>query len=203
MNLETIDGYFAALICGPDMVLPSEYLPKIWGEDVVFNSNEEAADITDLLMRHWNVIAAELLGTLKQPNVYLPVLFEGDDGIARANDWAQGFMRGVRTRPSSWSELVESDEHGGLLIPMMVLDHEDDSDLTTRSPPITPEKREELLSIMIASVTGIYQYFEPHRRSATHHPAHGQVRREGPKVGRNEPCPCGSGRKYKQCCAAG
>ncbi|WP_192036614.1 preprotein translocase subunit SecA [Halomonas sp. YLGW01] len=25
------------------------------------------------------------------------------------------------------------------------------------------------------------------------------VRREGPKVGRNEPCPCGSGKKYKQC----
>ncbi len=22
----------------------------------------------------------------------------------------------------------------------------------------------------------------------------------GPKVGRNDPCPCGSGRKYKQCC---
>jgi len=27
------------------------------------------------------------------------------------------------------------------------------------------------------------------------------VRREEPKVGRNEPCPCGSGKKYKQCCA--
>ncbi len=26
------------------------------------------------------------------------------------------------------------------------------------------------------------------------------VRREEPKVGRNEPCPCGSGRKYKDCC---
>jgi len=25
------------------------------------------------------------------------------------------------------------------------------------------------------------------------------VRREQPKVGRNEPCPCGSGKKYKQC----
>ena len=24
--------------------------------------------------------------------------------------------------------------------------------------------------------------------------------RQGPKVGRNEPCPCGSGKKYKQCC---
>lgn len=27
-----------------------------------------------------------------------------------------------------------------------------------------------------------------------------QVRRDTPKVGRNDPCPCGSGRKYKKCC---
>ncbi len=27
-----------------------------------------------------------------------------------------------------------------------------------------------------------------------------QFRRETPKTGRNEPCPCGSGRKYKKCC---
>ncbi len=29
------------------------------------------------------------------------------------------------------------------------------------------------------------------------------VRREEPKVGRNDPCPCGSGKKYKKCCGAG
>lgn len=28
------------------------------------------------------------------------------------------------------------------------------------------------------------------------------VRREGPKIGRNDPCPCGSGKKYKKCCGA-
>ena len=28
------------------------------------------------------------------------------------------------------------------------------------------------------------------------------VRNEGPKVGRNDPCPCGSGKKYKKCCGA-
>jgi len=28
------------------------------------------------------------------------------------------------------------------------------------------------------------------------------VRREAPKVGRNEPCPCGSGKKFKKCCGA-
>ena len=27
-----------------------------------------------------------------------------------------------------------------------------------------------------------------------------QVKREGPKIGRNDPCPCGSGKKYKKCC---
>jgi preprotein translocase subunit SecA len=26
------------------------------------------------------------------------------------------------------------------------------------------------------------------------------VKREGKKVGRNDPCPCGSGKKYKKCC---
>jgi preprotein translocase subunit SecA len=29
-----------------------------------------------------------------------------------------------------------------------------------------------------------------------------QVRRTQPKVGRNDPCPCGSGKKYKKCCLA-
>lgn len=28
------------------------------------------------------------------------------------------------------------------------------------------------------------------------------LRRESPRVGRNEPCPCGSGRKFKKCCGA-
>jgi SEC-C motif-containing protein len=28
------------------------------------------------------------------------------------------------------------------------------------------------------------------------------IRREAPKVGRNDPCPCGSGKKYKKCCGA-
>jgi tetratricopeptide (TPR) repeat protein len=35
----------------------------------------------------------------------------------------------------------------------------------------------------------------PIRPAVTHAPA-----RSGPKVGRNTPCPCGSGRKYKKCC---
>lgn len=29
-----------------------------------------------------------------------------------------------------------------------------------------------------------------------------QVKRDTPKVGRNDPCPCGSGKKFKKCCGA-
>ena len=36
MNLETLDGFFAALIAGPDDVLPSEYLPEIWGDGMKY-----------------------------------------------------------------------------------------------------------------------------------------------------------------------
>ena len=33
-------------------------------------------------------------------------------------------------------------------------------------------------------------------------PAPATIRREAAKVGRNDPCPCGSGKKYKKCCGA-
>jgi preprotein translocase subunit SecA len=33
-------------------------------------------------------------------------------------------------------------------------------------------------------------------------PAQQTVKRQGRKIGRNEPCPCGSGKKYKKCCGA-
>jgi SEC-C motif domain protein len=33
-----------------------------------------------------------------------------------------------------------------------------------------------------------------------HAPKPVQVHRQGPKIGRNDPCPCGSGKKFKKCC---
>ena len=204
MNIEMLDGYFAALICGPDMVLPSEYLPQIWGEDFGFDSDAQATDIVGLLMRHWNTISSALLHALDEPDVYLPVLLEGDDGIARGNDWAEGFRRGTHTRSASWRELIDNDEYGGAMLPIMFLahEHDPDPDPAMRPPPVADLKREELLQMMIASLTMIYRFFEPHRQSPRHTQLHAPRRREGPKIGRNEPCPCGSGRKFKHCCAS-
>ena len=42
MNLEQLDGFFAALICGPNLVRPSEYLPEIWGGGEMADEEETA-----------------------------------------------------------------------------------------------------------------------------------------------------------------
>ncbi|AMV00978.1 MULTISPECIES: YecA family protein [Xanthomonas] len=198
MNLEMLDGFFAALICGPETVLPSEYLPQVLGEGHCFDSNDQAAEIFGLVMRHWNTIASELLRTLEKDDVYLPVLLEDADGVVHGNDWARGFMRGIQLRPNSWQGLIDSDEFGGSMLPIMILTYEHDPDPAMRPPEIAPDKRDELLQTMIAELTRIYRYFALRRQSATQVP----LRRQVPKVGRNDPCPCGSGRKYKHCCAA-
>jgi preprotein translocase subunit SecA len=49
------------------------------------------------------------------------------------------------------------------------------------------------------------QIFDAASRSAAGVTARGgvrQVKRQAPKVGRNDPCPCGSGKKYKRCCGS-
>jgi len=45
------------------------------------------------------------------------------------------------------------------------------------------------------AVTDIYRFWHIKRSAGTQ-------RRNGPKVGRNDPCPCGSGKKFKQCCGS-
>jgi uncharacterized protein len=203
MNLEELDGFLAALICGPDIALPSEYLTEICGRDLLIEGVDvdlpEFKDFLSLLLRHWNVIA----DTLHSGDAYLPLLLLDGTGISRANDWAKGFVRGMQVHPAGWSLLVDDEDNGGSLVPIFALAHENDPDPSLRpyKEPISVEKREHLIAAAAAGVMRIYQYFEatrllepvPDRIGPTY-------RRVAPKVGRNDPCPCGSGKKFKHCC---
>jgi uncharacterized protein len=206
MNLEELDGFLAALVCSPDMVLPSEYLPEICGRNLLIEDAGvdplELRDFLSLILRHWNVIA----NTLHSGEVYLPFLLLDESGVSRANDWAKGFVRGMQVHPAGWSLLVDDEDNGGSLVPIFALAHENDPDPSLRpyKEPISAEKREHLIAGAAAGVMRIYQYFEakrllesvPDRNEPTY-------RRIAPKVGRNDPCPCGSGKKFKHCCGKG
>jgi uncharacterized protein len=200
MNVEVLDGFFVALIAGPEVVMPSEYYREVFGGEIadtcMFASLDEANEIFGLLMRHWNDIA----GTLFKGEIYVPLLIEGKDGMLRGNDWARGFMHGTGMRHDGWAELVEDEEHGGCLIPMMMLCHEHDPDPEMRPDPISPDKREEVIVQMAVGLLAAYRYFREHREAYTDTTDTSESPRNVSKVGRNDLCPCGSGKKYKRCC---
>jgi uncharacterized protein len=201
MNLESLDGFLAALACGPVNVPQSEYLREVWGDKVVNESQFAAQPILRefgaLVARHREVIAH----TLRSGEVYTPMLLADEHGKFPANDWAIGFTRGLRLRSQEWAILFDDDDHGGSLVPIFALAHEHDPDPEMRpySEPVSAEMREKLIVGAAAGVMKIFEYFEAQRvlrrigEDVTY-------RRMAPKVGRDDPCPCGSGKQFKQCC---
>ena len=82
---------------------------------------------------------------------------------------------------------------------MMMLCHEHDDDPEMRPKPISPE-RENVTAHMVAGLLGAYRYFREHRQDYASTVFTPEPRRSTPKIGRNDPCLCGSGKKYKRCC---
>jgi uncharacterized protein len=162
-SVEQIDGFFAALICSPEIAKPSQYLPEIWGGEMAgeeaFDNRHQFQDFLSLLQRHWNSVAA----TLEKGAIFHPLLFQDSEGIARGNDWAHGFMGGVNFHHQSWREMIADEEHGGALIPIMILMHEHDPNPEIRpyEDKINPELREKLIFGIAAAVMAIYRYFAP------------------------------------------
>ena len=200
-NVEALDGFCAALACCPDLVTPSEFLPIVQAGateagDLIFDTMSEARWFTELIMRHWNDVNQRL----ENDEAFLPLLLEDADGVAPGNDWANGFLAGTQLRRDIWGRLIADDDRAGPIVPIMILAHEHDPDPETRpySEPIDRRKREELIVSMAAGVMRMHQDFKNERRRYL--PPTGMPLPRGPKVGRNDPCPCGSGRKYKRCC---
>jgi uncharacterized protein len=204
MNIEKLDGFLAAVVCCPDEVQKFEYLPEIWGDQMInedsFAEQALLQDFLSLVDRH----RLSILHTLQTGDVFTPVLLAGPDGKFPGNDWANGFVRGMTFCKEEWSALFEDEGHGGSLVPIFALAHEHDPDPAMRpyKEPMTEERRETLIICAAAGVMNIYKYFRRGYVGAKSEPPHHDAtyRRLSPKTGRNDPCPCGSGKKFKHCC---
>ena len=202
MSLEEVDGLFAAMHCSPEMVPPSDFLSDIWGdetgeEDAPFEDMDEINHFLNLLMRYMNDV-----GKRFQEELFFPRLaIDEETGSAQGNDWAKGFLKGVRIT-GSFGEMIESEEEGGCFIPIFILAHEHDENLELRpfKEDIEPEKKEELIGHLCGAINRIYRYLAPHRKAYARHASGKNPIKSNKKIGRNDPCSCGSGLKYKKCC---
>ena len=200
-NIEALDGFFAALACCPDLIMPSEYMSILQsGEtedgDLIFDDLAEAQEFSELVGRHWNHVNRQL----DSADVYLPHLYEDKAGNVQGNHWAQGFLTGTNLRYEIWREIMEDEDEGGAMVPIWALAHEhhEDPEMRPYKEPMNSEMREKLVIGAAAGVMRMHQYFL--KRRAAYTPPSGTFARSSAKTGRNDPCLCGSGKKFKQCC---
>jgi uncharacterized protein len=194
MSLEMVDGFFTALVIGPELVAPSEYFPVIWradnGSGPDWDSPEQAQHVFNLLTKHWNAIAARRLVSAE----HCPMI--DNFGIAmRGEEWADGFVAGIEMRKAAWGPIFDDCRADQVVMPILALCSHTPKEVQGQ---LTAEMREGILGQLPATVQMIAAYWRA--------PNLGFPRREplrSTKVGRNEPCPCGSGKKFKKCCGSG
>ena len=195
LDVSELDGFFTALVSGPVIIPPSYWLPVVWGDfEPTWDNAKDFEDVLALMMRHMNGIVAVLM---EQPEDFAPMFLVNEVGgeiHTIVDDWCEGYLRGVAMAAEAWNA-------GGLpmtilLAPIRAFSSETDwqaHDLATEieidcvREAITPNVRE------------IHAWWLA-RRDAYAPTILEPARRTEPRVGRNDPCPCGSGRKYKKCC---
>ncbi len=188
MQLSEAQGFLTAIASAPTTMMPSVWQLEIFGERG-FSSMEQARRLMGLAMRLYNQILTDL-------NEGEQIAPSGPDDDA-VGLWCAGYLKAARM-DDVWNE----DERGAVfLFPMAVLSgeadlvgHEDSDGKVIEDP--TPQLRRcrELLN---ATVREANQYWTAWRRKTVAAP----IASRSHKVGRNEPCPCGSGLKFKKCCA--
>ena len=201
LSLEGVDGLFCALIASPALVMPHEYLPVILGGTLeaggLLGDLAGVQEMMGLLMRYWNVIAQDFeretyhVGYRGEP---------GEDGVP-GRAWARGYLHGIRLARDGWSRILQDDRENEVrCIPIVA----GAVDPAWPKEPLTEEQSRAMWTDMLAGAARAYRYFKEDRlafaQAAAGRAPPEPYERAGPKVGRNDPCPCGSGKKYKRCC---
>jgi uncharacterized protein len=211
MWLSQFDGFVAGLLVCPDMIAPSVWLPVVMGgeegEFANFTESSNGRRLLELLMKHYNAVATAL-----EKGTYSPIF----DYRAATDEtfwqiWMEGFTQAIALSPESWSQFEEADDE---LIPsaftaMMILAAKADPEWLAEAglSEVGEEDEKAFLEdapdIITESVFTLHDWRRSRdvariRSGADIAPTFMASRAE--KVGRNEPCPCGSGKKYKKCC---
>jgi uncharacterized protein len=164
MGLSDLDGFLTGLAAGPERILPSEWMPVVWGDsEPDFATLKQADAVLGAIMARYNEIAGYLED---DPDSFDPVFLEGPEGEVVVTDWAAGFMDAVILRGKAWEPILVDEEARMLLLPLMVLGSEDERPLFDE-PPLPADEIETLVAegadIIVESVPAIYEFWKERR----------------------------------------
>jgi uncharacterized protein len=206
MDAVTLEGFLTAIAIGPVTVTPEQWLPHVFGSDAEdpmpeFPSIKTFERVVNLIMRYYNsvIMIFEIAPEKFSPAFYIHEV-EGKT-YTIVDEWCSGFLQGTALAGDAWQPLL--DEKPGILRPFQLFaTPEGWAELDTAADEAAMHA--EWSSKVEPTVHAIHAYWLAHREASattldTNHP----TQRVGkPKVGRNAPCPCGSGKKYKNCCGS-
>jgi len=213
-----LDGFLCGVLVQPEIVAVDDWLPFVfdagghrWGE--AEPSPEQLRARALILRRH-----AALNRSIAEFGAFDPFVLEpladdaGEDGEAAAAPgaeaalpadpigaallpWVAGFEQAVHLL-RGLAELDDPAVATTLARLFRFLPESDDDPhgifaLVERERPLG--SLDEAIGEVVGCVADLYELSAPLRYKVE------AVRRDAPKVGRNDPCPCGSGRKFKQC----
>jgi uncharacterized protein len=196
-----LDGYLTGIIVSPQpaAIMPSRWLGGLWSEDEpVFEDEKQINLVLGAVMDHYNALIKEIDRSLKRLEAsricdYRP-MFLTDNGKPPHDTvriWVRGFWKAMALTPEAWRALAGG-KRGQVLIGPFVgfFEFEDQEPFELRDD--AEVLLDEDAAAIPQTILALRKLSKIRSRSIT--PARSS------KIGRNDPCPCGSGRKYKLCC---
>ncbi|MFN3861132.1 MAG: UPF0149 family protein [Roseateles sp.] len=223
LDASMLDGYLCGVIVQPRLIPMDEWLPNIFDYDGgLLPDSVDAAwleRITQLVQRRH----AALNKGLVENGWFDPVILDIDDEAAEPEPLPEDATEEERAARDSYAALgpisralmpwVAGFQHAALCFPELAELPNDDvaaalARLYRHLPAETPQEKEVVATLnrehplkdlddaieeLVVTVADLADLTEAERYRVE------TIKRETPKVGRNDPCPCGSGRKYKVC----
>lgn len=197
MLLTELDGFLTGLAVSPDTIPQGEWLQSIWGSDESdtppFDDPADVQWFVDAVMARYGEIVRDLARGKPQP------IFDIDDrnGDVLWESWIDGFAEAMALRPESWTALSDGDDPETVealaQISSLIAIATDDGTLDSMEINAADEHAPAQI------VTSLQRLYAVHKTRDGALAGTATVA-SAVKIGRNDPCACGSGKKSKRCC---
>lgn len=193
LGLERSYGFLLAASSAPSLVMPDEWLHAVWLSQPEQGINAEQREALVALYNHWH-------WQNKQPELTLPAWQSNPQSLSA---FCQGYLAGHDWLHNLWQEALTrfaepQDER--ILSSTLLLCMRLCADESTATPLDSKLSREDALHLLPARLHTTARL--GHRLFDAFQQQSQQARNPQRNTGRNDPCPCGSGNKFKKCCAS-